>query len=145
MINDNIFNIFCFSTFSIWYFLQTLNFDKFSRKQLKKLGLESMEKKKFKTKKIKMKKMILYETPKLISAIFGPLLAIFTLFHLKFLQLCKIFPSYIYGTPQVMFGLVNNHGKWCQMSCIIFHDWTFLVGMCVTHTSWTLEFWTPAL
>ena len=44
--------------------------------------------------------------------------------------MCKIFPSYIYGTPQVMFGLVNNHGKWCQMSWVIFHDWTFLVGMC---------------
>ena len=58
-----------------------------------------------------MKKIIIYETPKLISAIFWQFLAIFTLFHLKFLQLCKIFPSYIYGTPQVMFGLVNYHGK----------------------------------
>ena len=43
------------------------------------------------------------------------------------------FPSYIYGTPQVMSGLVNNHGKRCQMSCIIFHDWTFLEGMCEQH------------
>ena len=77
-----------------------------------------------------MLSFITCETPNLISAIFGPFLAIFTLFHLKLLQLCKIFPSYIYGTPQVMFGLVNNHGKWCQMSCIIFHDWTFLLGMC---------------
>ena len=34
----------------------------------------------------------MYETPKLISAIFWQFLAIFTLFHLKFLQLCKIFP-----------------------------------------------------
>ena len=64
---------------------------------------------------------------------FKPFLAIFTLFHLKNLQLCKIFPSYIYGTPQVMFGLVNNDGKWCQMCCVIFHDWTFLVGMCGTY------------
>ena len=60
---------------------------------------------------LKMLSFIMCETPKLIAAIFGSFLAIFTLFHLKFLQLCKIFPSYIYGTPQVMFGLVNYHGK----------------------------------
>ena len=68
--------------------------------------------------------------PKKISTFFLPFLAIFTLFHLKNWPFRKIFPSYIYKTPQVMFGLVNNHGKWCQMSWVIFHDWTFLVGMC---------------
>ena len=80
---------------------------------------------------LKMLLFIICEPPQRNSTIFKPFLTIFTLFHLKNLQLCKIFPSYIYGTPQVMFGLVNNHGKWCQMSCVIFHDWTFLVGMCV--------------
>ena len=57
---------------------------------------------------------------KYISAIFCPFLAIFTLFHLKFLHLCKIPPSYIFGTSQAMFGLVNNDENWCQKSCIIF-------------------------
>ena len=61
---------------------------------------------------LKLLSFIICETTKLVSA---------------------IFPSYIYGTPQVMFGLVNNHGKWWQMSCIIFHDWTFLRG-CVYST-----------
>ena len=60
---------------------------------------------------LRMLSFIIWETPKLISVIFGPFLAIFSLFHLKLLQLCKILPSYIYRTPQVMFGLVNNHGK----------------------------------
>ena len=78
----------------------------------------------------------MWAPPKKLT-IFKPFLDIFTLFHLKNLQLCKIFPSYIYGTPQVMFGLVNNHGKWCQMSWVIFHDWTFLVGMCVAEVSIT--------
>ena len=41
------------------------------------MGQESMEK-----KKLQMKKMILYETPKLISVIFWQFLAIFTLSHL---------------------------------------------------------------
>ena len=30
---------------------------------------------------------------------------------LQKLTIENIFPSYIYRTPQVMFGLVNNHGK----------------------------------
>ena len=60
---------------------------------------------------VKMLLFIICEAPQKISTIFKPFLDIFTLFHLKNLQLCKIFPSYIYGTPQVMFGLVNNHGK----------------------------------
>ena len=42
---------------------------------------------------------------------FALFLTIFTIFHLKFFQLCKISPSYISGTPQVMFGLVNTHTK----------------------------------
>ena len=131
MINFFIFTFFCFSTFSIWYFKNPEFWQNF-KKIIKKTGSRNYEKVKVeKQKKLKMKKIIIYETPKLISAIFWPFLAIFTLFHLKFLQLCKIFPSSIFGTPQVMFRLVNNHGKWCQMSCINFHDWTFLVGMCV--------------
>ena len=115
-----IFNFFCFSTFTFSYFLEQVFWVKFLKfcqnSGLLKYQMEKVEKQ----KKVKMKKIIMYETPKLISAIFGQFLAVFTLFHLKFLQLCKIFPSYIYGSPQVMFGLVNNHRKWCQMSCIIF-------------------------
>ena len=51
---------------------------------------------------------------KYISPIFCPFLTIFSIFHLKFLQLCKILPSYIFRTPQVMFGLVNNDENCCQ-------------------------------
>ena len=125
-----IFNFFCFSTFTFSYFLEQVFWVKFLKfcqnSGLLKYQMEKVEKQ----KKVKMKKFIMYETPKLISAIFWQFLAIFTLFHLKLLQLCKIFPSSISGTPQVMFPLVNNLGKWWQMSCINFHDWTFLVGMC---------------
>ena len=57
---------------------------------------------------------------KYISAIFCRFLTIFTIFHLNFFQICKILPSYIFRTLQVMFGLVNNDENWCQMSCINF-------------------------
>ena len=130
MINDNIFNIFSFSTFSFVYFLDPV-FRVISFKFCQNSGFLKYQKEKVeKQKMLKMLSFITCETHNLISAIFGPFLPIFTLFHLKLLQFCKIFPSYIYGTQKVMFGLVNNHGKWSQMSCIIFHDWTFLVGMC---------------
>ena len=57
---------------------------------------------------------------KYISPIFYPFLTIFSIFHFKFLQLGKILPSYIFGTPQVMFGLVNNDENWCQKSYVNF-------------------------
>ena len=59
-------------------------------------------------------------TKKYISLIFCHFLTIFTIFHFKFFQLCKIFPSDISGTPQVMFGLVNNDENWCQKSYVNF-------------------------
>ena len=51
-----------------------------------------------KQKMSKMVSFVICGTPKLISAIFGQFLAIFTQFHTKCLQLCKISPSSISGT-----------------------------------------------
>ena len=82
MIKNNIFNIFCFSTFSLWYFLdpvfraiflkfsQNAGFVKYLREKVEKLKL------------LKMLLFIICEAPQKISAIFKPFLAIFTLFHL---------------------------------------------------------------
>ena len=83
MINYNIFNNFSFSTFSLRYFTNPafwLN--------LKKIALETGSRKypREKVEKQKMLKMLLLiigETPKKISTIFKPFLAIFTLFHFK--------------------------------------------------------------
>ena len=83
MINNNIFNIFNFSTFSLGYFFdpvfraiflkfsQNAGFVKYLREKVEKLKL------------LKMLLFIICEAPKKISAIFWPFLAILTLFHLK--------------------------------------------------------------
>ena len=83
MINNDIFNIFCFSTFSFGYFL-----DLVFRAIFSKFGQNTgfVKYSKEKVKKQKMLKMLLFiicEAPKKISTIFKPFLAIFTLFHLK--------------------------------------------------------------
>ena len=82
MINNNIFNIFSFSTFSLVYFLdpvfraiflnfsQNAGFVKYPREKVEKL------------KMLKMLLFIICEAPKKISTLFGHFLAIFTLFHL---------------------------------------------------------------
>ena len=70
MIKNNIFNIFCFSTFSLWYFLdpvfraiflkfsQNAGFVKYLREKVEKLKL------------LKMLLFIICEAPQKISAIF---------------------------------------------------------------------------
>ena len=82
MINNNIFNIFCFLTFSLGYFTNPafwLNFKKIALKTgLRKYPREKVEKQKM----LKMFLLIICETPKKISTIFWQFLAIFTLFHL---------------------------------------------------------------
>ena len=83
MINNNIFNIFCFSTFSFGYFL-----DLVFRAIFSKFGQNTgfVKYPKEKVEKLKMLKMLLFiicEAPQKISTIFKPILAIFTLFHLK--------------------------------------------------------------
>ena len=45
---------------------------------------------------------------------FWPVFKPFLAFHLKFLQLCKKPQSYIFGTHQLLFPLVNNGQNWCQ-------------------------------
>ena len=82
MINDNIFNIFNFSTFSLGYFLDPVSraiFLKFSQNAgFVKYPREKVE-------KLKMLKMLLFiicEAPKKFQPFFGHFLAIFTLFHL---------------------------------------------------------------
>ena len=83
MINNNIFNIFSFSTFSLGYFTNPafwLNFKKIALKTgSRKYQREKVEKQ----KTLKMLFFIICEAPQKISAIFKPFLAIFTLFHLK--------------------------------------------------------------
>ena len=83
MTSNNIFNIFCFSTFSFWY-LRNPEF----WQNLKEITLKTGSRKytKEKVEKLKMLKMlsfIICEAPQKISTIFKPFLAIFTLFHLK--------------------------------------------------------------
>ena len=66
--------------------VEHLYFVRILRKNSKKQGLKSIQRKKL--KKLKMLKMLLstiYEVPEIISAIFGTFLTIFTLFHLQFL------------------------------------------------------------
>ena len=82
MINNNIFNIFSFSTFSLGDFTNPafwLNFKKIALKTgLRKYLREKVE-------KLKMLKMLLFiicEAPMKIPTLFWPFLAIFTLFHL---------------------------------------------------------------
>ena len=111
MINDNIFNIFCFSTFSFGYFTNPVFWPNLEKIALKTRSRKYPKTKNLKTKNVKMVLFIIGEALLKNSTIFRPFLAIFTLFHLKNWPLCKIFPSYIYGTPLAMFGLVNNHGK----------------------------------
>ena len=52
-----------------------------------------------KQKVLKMLSFIICDTTKSIYAIFGQFLAIFTLFHLKFFQLCKKFPISHFRDP----------------------------------------------
>ena len=82
MINNNIFNIFSFSTFSLGYFLDPvfraifLNFSQ-------NAGFVTYPREK--VEKLKMLKMLLFiicEAPKKFQPFFGQFLAIFTLFHL---------------------------------------------------------------
>ena len=83
MINDNIFNIFSFLTFSFGYFRNPVFWP-----NLKKIAPKTRSKKypKEKVKKLKMLKMLLFiicEAPPKNSTFLKPFLAIFTLFHLK--------------------------------------------------------------
>ena len=73
------------------------------------------------------------EGPKKIWHHFGLFLSLFSAFHLKFLQLCKKPPSYISGTHQLLFPLVNNGQNWCQKLCKIFSPLLILQGECVTN------------
>ena len=83
MINNNIFNIFCFLTFSFGYFLD-LVFRAFFSKFGQNTGFVKYPKEKVeKQKMLKMLLLVICEVPKKISTIFKPFLAIFTLFHLK--------------------------------------------------------------
>ena len=81
MINNDIFNIFSFSTFSLGYFFDPVFraiFLKFSQNSgFVKYPKEKVEK----LKMLKMLLFIIFEPPKKISTIFLPFFAIFTLFH----------------------------------------------------------------
>ena len=66
---------------------------------------------------------------------FGLFLSLFLAFHLKFLQLCKKPPSYISGTHQLLFPLVNNGQNWCQKLCKNFSSLLILQGECVKSLS----------
>ena len=83
MINNDIFNIFNFSTFSLGYFQDPVFraiFDKISQNAgFVRYPREKVEK----LKMLKMLKFIICEAPQKISIIFCPFLAIFTLFHSK--------------------------------------------------------------
>ena len=86
----------------------------------------------------KMPKMLLFnmcEGPKNFWHHFGLFLRLFSAFHLKFLQLCKKPPSYISGTHQLLFPLVNNGQNWCQKLWRIFSPLLILQGECVGQSS----------
>ena len=69
MINDNIFTFFCFSTFSFAYILDPV-FGVICLKFCQNSGFVKYQREN--QKMLKMLSFIIYETPKLISAIFGP-------------------------------------------------------------------------
>ena len=72
MMNNNILNIFSFSTFSFLYFLDPV-FRVISFKFCQNSGFLKYQKEKVeKQKMLKILSFIICETPKLISAIFGP-------------------------------------------------------------------------
>ena len=75
------------------------------------------------------------EGPKKIWHHFGLFLSLFSAFHLKFLQLCKKPQSYICGTHQLLFPLVNNAQNWCQKLWRIFSPLLILQGECVYYVS----------
>ena len=70
MINNNIFNIFCFSTFSLWYFLDLVFKDFFSNFSQNAGFAKYLRKKVEKLKLLKMLLFIICEAPQKISAIF---------------------------------------------------------------------------
>ena len=70
------------------------------------------------------------EGPKKIWHHFGLFLSLFSAFHLKFLQLCKKPQSYISGTHQLLFPLVNNGQNWCQKLWTFFSPLLILQGEC---------------
>ena len=82
MINNNIFNIFCFLTFSFGYFLDLVFRAIFSifgqNTGCVKYPKEKVEKQKM----LKMLLFIICEAPPKMSTLFWSFLAIFTLFHL---------------------------------------------------------------
>merc|ERR1712155_484716 len=99
MINNIIFNILCFSTFSFGFFLHLV-----SRAIFSKFGQNTgfLKYPKEKVEKLKLLKMLLFiicEAPQKISTIFKPILAIFTLFHLKICCISKNLNSAIWPKP----------------------------------------------
>ena len=83
MIYNNIFNIFCFSTFSLGYFTNPAFWLNLKKIALKIGSGKYLREKVKKQKMLKMLLFIIYEAPKKISRIFGPFWAIFSLFHWK--------------------------------------------------------------
>ena len=83
MKNNNIFSIFCFSTFSLGYFTNPAFWINFKKIALKTGSQKYPREKVEKQKMLKMLLFIISEAPQKISAIFWPFLAIFTLFHWK--------------------------------------------------------------
>ena len=84
VVKNNIFNIFCFSTFSFGYFTNPVFWPNLEKKALKTRSRKYPKEKVEKQKMLKMLLFIICEGPQKISTILKPFLAIFTLFHLKF-------------------------------------------------------------
>ena len=74
---------------------------------------------------------IICEAPKIISAIFGPFLTIFSIFHMQFLLQSKNSQWIISGTPQFLIGLVNNAKNQCQKLINFFWLLNYLQRRCV--------------
>ena len=100
----------------------------------------------------KMPQMLLFnmcEDWKKIWHHFGLFLSLFSAFHLNFFQLCKKLQSYISGTHQLLFPLVNNGQNWCQKSWSFFSPLLILQGECVLCTDpcpcrWSTRTTSPA-
>merc|ERR1712218_204686 len=83
MIKNTVFNIFCFSTFSLGYFTNPVFWPNLEKIALKTRSRKYPKEKVEKQKMLKMVFFIICEDHQKISTIFKPFLAIFTLFHLK--------------------------------------------------------------
>ena len=155
MINNNIFSIFCFSTFFLGYFWDPV-FKAIFLKFIQNAGLVKYPREKVeKQKMLKMLLLIIYEPPKKISTIFWPFTwkncQIETRFRLLLVnnQLCSIPPS---GAPLVIKIIAGETCEWSVLRLaggglvvVVIVATNFNVSSRQGFKLWGLSPWLPSL